>query len=147
MTVFLYEVHHGESYQWWIQDIALPPFLWHILHPPLRVIADSNCKSKRRIFIGGTICAVSLLRGKNYSVVAIFFSDSCPIFLFQSVHVGYCRRGCRLFTIIDFVNDDENLNNTRDSCSYCKFFFPKMVKETCVCSSLSFNRQIKVSRS
>ncbi len=43
-------------------------------------------------------------------------------FSFQSIHLGYCKRGCRLFTLIDFIQEDDNLNNTRDSCAYCKYW-------------------------
>ncbi|XP_013404996.1 transmembrane protein 59 [Lingula anatina] len=35
----------------------------------------------------------------------------------KASHLNTCRRGCRLFSIIDFVHEDSDLNATREACA------------------------------
>jgi len=42
-------------------------------------------------------------------------------FLFQSYLVDVCKRGCRFFTIMEFIYNHDNLNMTMKGCTSCKY--------------------------
>lgn len=54
-------------------------------------------------------------------VTCIVCDSIVCFFLFQSYLVDVCKRGCRFFTIMEFIYNHDNLNMTMKGCTSCKY--------------------------
>ncbi|CAH1774311.1 unnamed protein product, partial [Owenia fusiformis] len=52
--------------------------------------------------------------------------NTFPLHTYEKAdHLCYCRRGCRLFSIVEFVNDNADVNKTKETCrESCKEAYP-----------------------
>lgn len=78
-------------------------------------------------------------------VTCIVCDSIVCFFLFQSYLVDVCKRGCRFFTIMEFIYNHDNLNMTMKGCtSSCEEAYNKTEEEnTCIFGCKSQVPQLK----